>query len=388
MANITNFLVKEANRITYDMTQRLSQTSVWVSPFAKKLFPPGMGAAVSNIRYERPYVETVNDFDNVAINDGTGNSCLPPIDNVVFHKTLRAYNLRHKAVESPEFCVNDLMFVGKAEQQMGAIMTALEEYTREVWIDFNRSAYANICTKYILTDTMTVKTGEGQAWSVAAQPTGYLTQNVLDYLYNILLFERIEKDAYAMSGSSPILALVTDSLTSRRIIFNNPDIREDFRQSSKSDSLLGPIGVNHTYGGYIHLIDAMPPRYNWDEIEEEWDEVEPWYLDESDIANPKREVNPEYLTAEFQDSYILTPKAVNLRVPEIKTAVGKAKFDPRHYMGEYSFVNIKHKTDNPDGTIGFFRGIIMAGHESVKPQYAIAIRHKVCSTLEVADCLA
>lgn len=374
---IDNYLVTETGRITYDMTDRTFYASPWLTFFEKKFFPKNMGDVVSNVMFERPFVNTPVDFANVTLNNGSGNSCLPPTEVITFSQTLREYGLKHKAFESPDFCVNDMMFAGAPSKQMENIMDAMEEIVRMTWVDFNRSAYDNICTKYILDATLT-NTGEGEAWDDTSLPTGYLTQDVLKYFYETYILEQGSKFAFTQSNGKPVLGLVTDMISSDRIIKGDADIREDYRNSSKKDDLLAPLGITHVYGGYIHLIDEMPDRYNWDAVNSEWDLVPRYVVDNTDPLHPTREVNPAWRNAEYQTSYILTPAAMTIRVPDISTHVGDADFAARDYTGKFSFKNIEHRTDNPDKSIGFFRSIIMAGHESVRPQLAIAIRHKVC----------
>jgi hypothetical protein len=66
-----------------------------------------------------------------------------------------------------------------------------------------------------------------------------------------------------MVETRPVYGLVTSARTSRNIIMENADIREDFRYSSQNEKLLAPMGVKWNYAGFVHLIDDKTPRWNW-----------------------------------------------------------------------------------------------------------------------------
>jgi len=57
---------------------------------------------------------------------------------------------------------------------------------------------------------------------------------------------------------------------------------------------------------------------------------------------------------------------------------GNTAFDALSYKGEFKWLNIKHAKDNPDGNIGFFRGVFAQGTKSIFPDYAFVIRHIRC----------
>lgn len=392
--DINHWLVTESGRITYDIYQRTFFTSPWLHLPRKVAWPHGMGDVISNVMWERPHVGTVNDWEPVRLNTGSGSSCIPPADLVEFHQTLRAIGLEHKAVHSPRFCVNDFMFTAKRERQMAAIVKSLSEVVRTYWIDFNQRRYTEWGNKYVIEPGL-AHTDEYTTQFPAIQPTSILTQGVLDYFYNLLILEQAGQHALTFQNGRPIFGLITDQLTARRLIRQDPDIREDFRYSSRKDELLRPLGVTHTYNGYVYMIDDMPPRYNFDSNQVEsgsddpstdpWTQVPRYVLDTSDPANPKTVVNPAWLTAEYQDSWIYVRDAYQLRVPGQVTGVGPADFKPRNYMGDFKFLNIVNDDEssdayNPDGIMGRFRGVLLAGVEGINPHVMFTLRHRVCPT--------
>jgi hypothetical protein len=98
--------------------------------------------------------------------------------------------------------------------------------------------------------------------------------------------------------------------------------------------------------------------------------------------------NPDWLSAGWEDSYIFHQGVCTSLVPKPLTSVGKAKFDAVNYTGEYKWTNYLHATDNPDGTIGRFRGVLMNGTRPDNPEFGIVIRHRACpsATTDIITC--
>jgi|TARA_R110002110_G_scaffold83288_1_gene216189 hypothetical protein len=390
-ATIDNYLAVESGRLTYDIYQRTLYSSPWLSLPKKVAWPQEMGETISNVMFERPYVATETAWTAVSFNDASGNSCIPPSDTVSFHQTLREMQLFHKSVYSPRFCVNDLLFTGARQKQMESVIRALNEQVRYYWIKWNRDNWTEWSNKVIAEPGLDT-TEEGSATFGTTEATSQLTNGLLDHFYETLILEQGSMHSLSTQNGRPIFGLITDQVSSRRLTRDDDAIREDFRKSSRRDELLGPLGVSHTYNGFIHMIDDMPPRYTF--AGGVYTLVEPYILDSSDATNPKLAVNPAWRSAGFQDSYIYLRNAIQFRVPASVTGVSKAKFNPQNYMGDFRWLNIQNDDDtstayNPDKTIGRFRGVMMSASEGINPHLMFTIRHKVCtSDLGLTDCPA
>lgn len=410
--DINQFLVHTVGHITFDIYRRnLQAGGPWLNLPKKVAFPEGVGETITNIMWERPYVVPSADGiewgDNdsaMGVNVNSGNSCIPSEDEVRFAETRRETRLFHKALNSPMFCVTDLLYAGKRESQMMSIEKNLAEVTRYYWVKWNRDGYRRLARKYVANAGMIAgETDEsnGSAFTEAAA-TSDLTNGILDYIYGILTLEEGQRHQLSMQNGRPVYGLITDQLTSRALIRANDTIREDFRYA-KPDALLMPLGVSHTYNGFIHMMDLMPDRYNYDAGAangSKWVWINPWV--EEDLAKGPpvngadaqqlRKVNPAWITAEAQDSFIYVKDAYQCRVPNSLSNVSKAKYEAQKYMGEYKFqnvINLDPDSDyhNPDGKLGRFRGVLAAGIEAINPHVMFVVRHKVCQAeLGLLDC--
>lgn len=411
MANdINQFLVTESGRITYDIYMREQHSSPWISQPRKVAWPEGMGETIDNIMWERPYIHgddnasgqegPMNDWGAMSLNDlvtANGGSCIPPVDDVRFSQTLRRTSLFQKAVHSPRFCVTDLLYTAKREQQMKAVEWGLGDMVRLYWINWNRDGFTRWSKKYIIEGSLQTYNDEtdGMVFPPVVA-TSQLTNGILDYFTNLLTLEKGSRHALSFQNGRPVYGLITDQLTSRKLQRADDKIREDFRYG-KPDSLLLPLGVSHTYNGYIHMMDEMPNRYNFNAAlasdsasdpadsgyTDPWELVQPYTLIAQGDGTYRKEVNPDWLSAGYQDSYIYVKDAYQCRVPGSITSVSKAKFDPQAYMGDFKWQNVINVDENsnaynPDGKIGRFRGVLSAGIEPINPHVMFTLRHKVC----------
>jgi hypothetical protein len=50
-------------------------------------------------------------------------------------------------------------------------------------------------------------------------------------------------------------------------------------------------------------------------------------------------------------------------------------FNAQNYRGEFKWVNILDRAFNPDGNVGYFRGVLASGARPVFPQYGYVVLH-------------
>ena len=89
----------------------------------------------------------------------------------------------------------------------------------------------------------------------------------------------------------------------------------------------------------------------------------------------KRVPNPNWLTATWEDSYFYHQGVCTTLVPKPITSVGMANFPAMNYGGTYRWTIYENRTDNPDGSIGQFRGVWSNGTRPDNPEFGIVVRH-------------
>jgi hypothetical protein len=368
-----------------------------------------MGDSVSVLVYERslPYnsdgtIKTAwtNLASSAAYNTGgtgNGNAIAPDGGTIQFGQTVRTYNLQHTSLNSPDISLNDLRFPLKRKEQLSNIMSILTESTAEVWIQRYRDEYTRLAqNKCTATTANSTSTGEDYALGIARLTDGNfplpsstgsenleLTQGMLDRIYLNLIRDGAGANAYDRVNGAPVFLAIMSPEASDALIRANADIRQDFRWSNRVNELLAPLGITRTYRNFHHMIDPFPPR--WDVVSGAWVRRRPFVPVANDLgdtlthAGPrgfKYELNADYLNAAYEDTILFVPEVFTSLVAKPISAAGAMEFSPQNYRGEFTWRNIPDRTNNPDGTIGFFRAIFASGSKPVHPQQGYVIRHK------------
>jgi hypothetical protein len=274
MANaINDWLLRESGRITPNINQKMmAKTTPWLTLHLREAWEEGMGNVHKTFVFDRAQLVGAApvDWENMYDASGAdaGGSCIPNSDEIKFTQQSREYSLQTKAIWGPNLCVNNLRNTFVREQQMKASIAALADQARETWIERYRSEYTRVSDNKCLTTASFALNGGGYnsfgfPIGGASSTVSILTQGFLNYVYEYLNHQGAQDGAMGMVETRPVYGLVTSARTSRNIILENADIREDFRYSSQNEKLLAPMGVKWNYAGFVHLIDDKTPRWNW-----------------------------------------------------------------------------------------------------------------------------
>ena len=95
-------------------------------------------------------------------------------------------------------------------------------------------------------------------------------------------------------------------------------------------------------------------------------------------------INSAYESADIEAAYILHQDVMESLIPAPITSGGGLKFDPVSYKGEFKWTNIPDVLTNPDGTIGFFRGIMANASKPIKTEFGYVILFKRSSSTPAA----
>lgn len=374
--NIEQRLITESGRIGPDIYRRSLNTSPWLKLTKQEKFPGEMGDTISVLCYERSLPTTALEWSDIGQSTGQASgTCLPPVAKIEFAQTLRQYNLQHQALESLPICVNDLRVAFKRQEQLSNMMSVLTQNTSYAWIDRYRDEYTRLATHKVIASP---GFPEASASFPLTVPTMSLSQGLLKRFYQRLNRDGGGDNPLDRENARPVYGLITDSETSENIIKRNEDIRQDYRWSTKVNELLAPLGIERSYGGFFHMIDDFGPR--WDFVGGAWVRRRPYESSATTKGN-KWDIAGSYNSAAYMDSFIFHQDVAISLVPEpIGSAGGGTKFDPVSYRGNFTWRNIPEKICNPDGTIGYFRGIFAQGSKPKFPFYGYVIRHLRCDT--------
>lgn len=422
-AALNNILTQEANRIGQDIYQFTLHTSPWVDLLKKGSFPDGMGYQLNTLVYDRAL--PLNDGDNTgtfdvlglnwanvassaltANNDALNSAALiegSSIDRtgprnksarIDFTRKLKSYNLQRASVESPRINVDDLRFAAYRTEQLTAIMNILRESTHRSWEERSRDEFDRVAGNFVpclVNDTPIVTFAdvsastkiEGTATTsidltndlvtsgsvVDYTPTAYISNQVLDKIRMRMIRGGAGLRAYGRENGAPQFGLILSSEASYALQTES-GFRDDVRyNNAKVSELIAPLGVEKGWRGFYHLIDDLAPRYT---------------VSSGTITRVRPEVysngvliqNAAYDTATHEAAYVLHEEVLETLIPSPVSAGAGMSFNPVNYRGDFKWLNIPDEVINPDGTIGFFRGVLASATKPIKPEFGYVIMFK------------
>jgi len=436
--DINTILTQEAGRIGQDIHKATLHVSPWIDLIKQSTFPEGMGHTLSTLIYDRALPITPIDQDlgdtsgslvgtnwtSVATEQGTAKrgftanqtettKSLPTTDervNIIdFSKEMKTYSLSRAVIESPRINVEELRYTVHRIEQLRAIMDLLKESTRETWEQRYRQQYDKQCDNVVYckasstvfatgaegsptttnddsetaldVDAATTVGGDGGDSDDVVDTTANISNAILDKIYFQLVRKGAGTNAYGRENGRPVFTLVCSSEASYQLQ-TEAGFRDDVRyNNSKVSDLIAPLGVEKSFRGFYHLIDDKAPRFNLALASDNLVEVP---VHSVDATNDKVIMNTSYDSAVVEAAYVLHQDVMESLIPAPIGNVGPLKFDPVSYKGDFRWTNIPDVIRNPDGTIGFFRGIMASASKPIKTDFGYVILFKRTSSTPAA----
>lgn len=429
--NIDSWLTQEAGRIGKDIHKHKLHTSPWYDLLKKGTFPQGMGYKLSTLIYERTLPNTgsnssadagtmgvswtnlggtllsANAFtDSLGQNfAGASEDHLGPQDAksyLHFQRSIKQYNLQKGVIESPRMDVEDLRHSFEGIQQLTAIVDLMKDAVGRTWEERHRDEYDAACANLVpclatgtpIVTVIDVSAGtlfEGTATTavdfnndfvssgvdVDYTPTAYISNAVLDRIRLRMIREGAKEGSFGMENGAPVFGLVLSSEASLRLK-QEDGYREDIRKNSgKVSELIAPLGVDGSFRGFYHLCDDIGIRGTISSGT--FTRVRPETMTNGILTS-----NASYDTADYEVAHVLHREVMEVLIPAPLSGAGPVKFDPVSYTGDFKWKNILNEVTNPDGTIGFFRGVLASASRRIKPRFGTAIVFKRTSTTPAA----
>lgn len=426
---IDTILTQEANRIGPDIHRRTVHTSPWMSLIKQTQFPDGMGYLLGTLIYDRALPTTTangsilglnwidvgaseqdtkqtgNTLEQILVGArdtmiGAGSDTTNGKSFIQFARQLKTYSLKRATVESPRINVEDLRFAAYRTEQLRAVMDALTESTRYSWEERYRDEYDKMCANIVVcltsgtvsrttidTGTPAAQTKEGtNTWSLdlidsddnpSLVPTANISNKVLDSVYFRMVRAGAGTNAWGRENGRPVFALVCSSEASYALQ-TEAGFRDDVRyNNAKVSELLAPLGVEKSFRGFYHLIDEFAPRFTITTTTGTGviTRVQPYSASSGVIS-----LNESYETADWEAAYVLHQDVMESQIPNPISGAGGVAFDPTNYKGKFSWKNIPSVDLNPDGTIGFFRGVLASASKPIRTEFGYVFLYKRTAT--------
>ncbi|MFN4909437.1 MAG: hypothetical protein ACK5H0_10450 [Bacteroidota bacterium] len=423
---INTILAEEANRIGQDIYKRTLHTSPWMDLIKQSAFPEGMGYQLTTLVYDRTIPATATSGSGVQgvtwsalgtlnasnnsfstsqldqplkdaaddVQGGRGTGASDKRSYVQFSKQLKNYSISRAVIESPRISLEDLRFAAHRQEQLRAILDLLTESSRYTWENRYRDEYEKTAANLVpclasgtpivtvidqsvgtlfegkqiaevdLTNDF-VSSGSSDDYT----PTANISNKILDTLYFQLVRKGAAAESYGKENGRPVFAVVLSSEASYALQ-TEAGFRDDVRyNNAKVSELIAPLGVEKSFRGFYHLVDDLAPRFTI--ASGAVTRVQPYT-----VSNGITSYNPAYDTADYEAAYIIHPHVMESQIPNPMSGSNGLTFNPVNYRGDFKWTNILNEITNPDGTTGFFRGILASATKPIKTDFGYAILFK------------
>jgi len=418
---INTILAEEANRIGSDIYSRTLHTSPWLDLTKQSSFPDGQGYQQTTLIYDRAIAtktaegdagsagvnwnavggqfsatnnavgQTLDALEDSQGGRGTADSGAtnPPTGTthdkrsfVQFSKKLKPYSLQRAVIESPRISLEDLRFAAHRQDQLRAIMDIMTQVTRNSWESRYRDEYEKVAGKFFeCKTTASAEASSDFEGSVVAGQTSAADANLSNAVLDKVYYSQIRKgagaNAYGRENGRPIFSLVCSSEASYQLQ-TEAGFRDDVRyNNAKVSDLIAPLGIEKSFRGFYHLIDDLAPRFN---VPSTTYVAVPPYSVLAGVASP----NLDYETATHELAFVMHPEVCEALIPNPMSGSNGLSFDPVNYRGKFDWKNIANEVSNPDGTIGFFRGVLASATKPIKTDFGYVIVLKRTSSTPAA----
>lgn len=320
--------------------------------------------------------------------------------------------------KSPVFCVNDLRYVDEAKRQLGLIISAgtevadqtREVYAREVYVKTAVDAgkglvlvagggvnYIDDSAFRFSYDPFAVD-ADGETYITF--PTALLPRiSTLNWsqldLIKSYLSDQCPDAALTSDGGMPVFGLMLDMVDFEKMVYADPELREDFRYAKPQQLIAGFNMGFKVYRGFALTHDRRQMRYKI-------------HSTATTVTHAKRvlprrertlpgaigkvpETNPEYLTAELALAIVFISDCLQILVPQTITNMGSGMvFAPQPgFNGEWTWLNIQDAADNMLNEKGFFFSRFEYHLQPLRyAQEVTVILYKRCTEALKTGCLA
>jgi hypothetical protein len=423
---INTILAEEANRIGQDIYKRTLHTSPWMDLIKQSAFPEGMGYQLTTLVYDRTIPATAtsgsgvqgvtwsnlgtlnasaNSFNTSDLNQplkdaaddvqgGRGTGSSDKRSYVQFSKQLKQYSISRAVIESPRISLEDLRFAAHRQEQLRAILDLLTESSRYTWENRYRDEYEKTSANLVpclasgtpivtiidqsagtlfegkqLTEVDLTNDFVSSGSSDDYTPTANISNKILDSLYFQLVRKGAAAESYGKENGRPVFAVVLSSEASYALQ-TEAGFRDDVRyNNAKVSELIAPLGVEKSFRGFYHLVDDLAPRFTISSGTVT--RVQPYT-----VSSGVTSYNAAYDTADYEAAYIIHPHVMESQIPNPMSGSNGLTFNPVNYRGDFKWTNILNEITNPDGTTGFFRGILASATKPIKTDFGYAILFK------------
>jgi len=329
--------------------------------------------------------------------------CDPPVSLVSWGTVRREHVMKQKRLNSQLMCLTQMRYNTKPSEQIEPIMRLLKQIPMMYNDDFLQvEAFKNqtsvqICDSSFPTFTPDI-TGPvtnitGQLTTIDLGGTGNLPQSQLTWPYLQYLGMQMNLNGYTEGGSglpSNMYNLMTDitawyALTNGNDSLKNMMALENWKDSSPLYKL--GEGIQVPYGNFAPTMIKTPIRFQHmgngvlNRVQD--------FINIAGSTGTQRAINPAWLNARYQLSWIWHPKGCKILTPDFKRVNAMVPTVNTAMYGRWTFINNQGvlpyempdgtlcNKNNPDQTWFYWRCALELGFQYLQPSFIMPILHLI-----------
>jgi hypothetical protein len=384
-----DFLSHDSNRITGRIAKALAINDPYVNVIETGKFRSGISSSQRSVIQEAvaPVLSQVapqwNDF-----------TCGVPSDTIETGSTEYSYAPLSYSEKGPTICLTDGF--NAFEGAIKRTEEAISNHVQTLWTSWVRyQAYVLSASKVVAYSLASgfseiLTEGLGTNFAAGVLPDSPLSFKFVKYIANYLMHVRLASGEYQFgSGMNAHYRLISDQATIDALREEiSPNLRAIAANSGTDYGVdaLKDYTFDGPYQGIAFGVDQSILRAASIDADGTPNFVEP-FITEAATNGVKRAVNPAWLSAPYQVSFLFAKGSFIRQIPEEYLGEGMAKFFEQFWAGDVRWHNIKDNDCNVFGDRGFHIYRLAAAFRPERPEFVVPILHVRCEDdFGLTDC--
>lgn len=389
---LNNFLQQDASRIVGEIYRIQRAKGIISMLMDRGELPEGQGYNYNTVVYKRSQNTGGNDWQVINQEDGTSNNCVTQPDTINPASTLIPWQAYMRLVQGNTICFEDLRRAYDARAQLSAQQDNFAEQVQTLWENKDNERFFYYSGHKVIANSSLTENVNSPVMPLTPPSTRGI-QSILDILYDRIASDGGYEESWPKQNSGPLIPAIMSMQQQRNILKEDDSIRNDIRYGQMGEDSKGWLfqnwGMDHSYGGFMHKINLLQPRYDWTGTA--WVE-RAYYTNVATTIGSEADVSPAYQNAAYEDIYLWHPQVVKRNMPRPMGSYGsKTAFNPVKWNGDVMWINIPNNDPsssyyNPLENQGNYLAAMQAGWMPVKNQYGFALRVQRCSKFTASAC--
>jgi len=377
-----DFLTKDENRVSGRINRSLAINSPWINSIETSTFRSGISDTQRSVRQE-----AVAPVLSQATPQWSAFACTKPPTDIQTGSTEFQYTPLSHLERGPKFCVTQAF--SSFQNAIRQAEMSISDHVQTLWNSWIRyQLFINSGTKATVAGpgfslSNLIASGYQTNFVTGITPNATVNFRFLKALANYLTHSLLAGDEFKFgTGMMKHFRFISDQQTIDAMRAE-ADVRSDLRYmaagaTKSATEALQVYSWEGPYQGIAFGVDQSVTRVSsFDPITGIPTFVEP-FIAEAATKGVKRGLNPSWLAAPYQISYLMGKSSFIREIPEEFLGEGMTRFDKQFWGGKIVWHNQRDNDCNIKGDTGFHYYDLAAAMRPERPEFVIPIIHTRC----------